>query len=95
MQTDMRAHHNPTRQADLHRLAVALGERLAAACPRCRCPGWGVVGVGGAKPCPLCGGPTREPATTTSACASARCGHTGEVLLPGTGDATWCDRCNP
>lgn len=95
VQADLRADRNPTRQRALRRLARALADRLAARCPTCRQPGWGRIGVGGALPCPLCGGPTNRPAFTVSACAAAVCGRRAETPVAEAGDAQWCPRCNP
>ena len=43
IQTDMRAHMNPTRMATLGRLASALAERLSTLCPACGMPVYGQV----------------------------------------------------
>jgi hypothetical protein len=43
VETDMRAHVNPTRQKVIRRPAFRLARRLAAACPSCGAPGWGRI----------------------------------------------------
>ncbi len=43
VETDMRAHLNPTRMRTIAALAVQLGRRLATLCPSCNAPGWGRV----------------------------------------------------
>lgn len=58
VETDMRAHVNPTRQQVLRKVAVQLGQRLATLCPECRTPGWGLVDVVRGLPCEWCGGET-------------------------------------
>lgn len=58
LETDMRAHHNPTRMATIGRLAERLAARLRARCPKCASPGFGVVGVEKGLPCEWCGGPS-------------------------------------
>ncbi|PSR30723.1 MAG: hypothetical protein C7B46_17655 [Sulfobacillus benefaciens] len=58
VETDMRAHMNPTRQQVLYELALALTRRLAALCPLCHTPGWGLVEVVKGLPCEWCGGET-------------------------------------
>ncbi len=58
VETDMRAHMNPTRRRVLHELATALGRRLATLCPKCRTPGWGLVELVRGLPCEWCGGET-------------------------------------
>lgn len=58
VQTDMRAHMNPTRMRAIGRLAERLAERLASPCPGCVMPGFGVVEVRKGLPCEACGGPS-------------------------------------
>lgn len=58
VQTDMRAHMNPTRMAALGRLAERFADRLACLCPACRTPGYGLIGVEKGLPCAWCGGPS-------------------------------------
>lgn len=41
VETDMRAHFNPTRMRAIGVLAQQLGRRLARTCPDCGAPGWG------------------------------------------------------
>jgi hypothetical protein len=43
VQTDMRAHMNPTRMAMIQEAADTLAQRLATACPDCGAPGWGRI----------------------------------------------------
>lgn len=58
VQTDMRAHMNPTRMATLSRLATAFAECLASSCPACGMPGYGQVDVETGLPCEACGAPS-------------------------------------
>ncbi|MCL4520892.1 MAG: hypothetical protein M1415_04795 [Firmicutes bacterium] len=58
VESDMRAHMNPTRQKVLQEVAMNLGRRLATLCPKCRTPGWGLVDVVKGLPCEWCGEPT-------------------------------------
>ena len=55
LETDMRAHCNPTRRVAIRRLAFRLVRRVASACPSCGAPGWGVVGTIAGLPCSACG----------------------------------------
>ncbi len=55
VQTDMRAHMNPTRMATVRRLANALSDRLATSCPGCDMPGYGLVDIESGLPCEWCG----------------------------------------
>lgn len=58
VETDMRAHHNPTRMAVIRGLAVRLARRLATLCPGCTAPGFGRTGEVVGLPCAWCGSPT-------------------------------------
>lgn len=56
IQTDMRAHMNPSRMAALSGLAQKLCARLASPCPNCGSPGFGMVEIAQGLPCSWCGG---------------------------------------
>lgn len=43
VETDMRAHVNPSRMTVISELATKLAERLATHCKRCDTPGWGKI----------------------------------------------------
>lgn len=43
LETDMRAHCNPTRMAAIRQLSFLLVRRLSSLCPSCGAPGWAVV----------------------------------------------------
>ncbi|MDX2012369.1 MAG: DUF6671 family protein [Myxococcaceae bacterium] len=94
LETDMRAHLNPLRQASIRRALERCVSALATRCPRCDWPGF----VGGAPvpglPCEACGTPTRLAHHVERSCR--HCHHTVELppempLAP----ASRCDSCNP
>lgn len=58
LETDMRAHCNPTRMGVIGRLAVKLVRRLLSQCPSCQAPGFGIEGQERGLPCSLCGNAT-------------------------------------
>jgi hypothetical protein len=58
VETDMRAHLNPTRMASIRTLAFRLVRRIGRLCPACGAPGWGVVDTIAGLPCGWCGSPT-------------------------------------
>lgn len=95
VETDLRAHCNPTRQALIRAAAEDLARRLRSACPACAAPGYGVDGRQPGRPCCECGAPTREPLAERWRCV--RCGHGEERPLAGSGcaDPARCDLCNP
>lgn len=98
IQSDMRAHMNPTRMAALGRLAAKLVERLQRRCPACGAPGFGVVGVEAGLPCADCGGPSNLVSHRLLACARPGCDHR-EARPREDGltqaDPWHCPRCNP
>jgi hypothetical protein len=72
VETDMRAHFNPTRMRTINALAVQLGQRLATPCPKCGAPGWGRLSA--TWEMPVDGAPF--VARETVGCAG--CGHRQE-----------------
>ena len=96
VETDMRAHLNPTRMASIRGLAVRLARRLATACPACAAPGWGQTGVVRGLTCAGCGGATNLVAALVFGCG--RCRHSHETPRPDgrrTTDPGNCPNCNP
>lgn len=70
VETDMRAHLNPTRMVAIRRLARRFANRLATNCPNCASPGWGQIGVTKGLPCELCGSPTGWAIFEVSGCVA-------------------------
>ncbi len=93
VETDMRAHLNPTRMREIRRLGVALARRLRSACPACGAPGWGRVGARAGLPCADCGTPTYAIAADVLGCAA--CGERREIRRGGRADPGSCPECNP
>jgi len=96
VETDMRAHMNPSRLAVIRRLAFRLGRRLLRCCSVCETPGWGVVGMIKGLPCEECGHPTEIVSELVEACP--RCTH--RVHRPRydgrrAASAHACPYCNP
>jgi hypothetical protein len=94
VETDMRAHLNPLRQASIRRAMERCLDALAAPCPACAWPGF----VGGQRepglPCEVCGTPTCLPRAVIRTCT--HCGHVTRVAEPNqTAPASRCDTCNP
>jgi hypothetical protein len=58
IETDMRAHVNPTRMTEIGRLAATLAKRIATPCPSCAAPGFGIVRREAGLPCADCETPT-------------------------------------
>lgn len=96
VQTDMRAHMNPTRMATLGRLASALAARLCSLCPACDAPGYGQVDVEVGLPCEWCGGESLMVRHRIFGCVA--CAH--RETRPRTdgkthADPGHCPGCNP
>lgn len=96
VQTDMRAHMNPTRMRLIRKLAIKLTRRLQKPCELCQCPGWGLTGVEPGLPCGLCGFPSDAARFEIYSCP--RCEH--KAKLPRQDGLTHvdpgaCQRCNP
>jgi hypothetical protein len=96
IETDMRAHLNPTRMKVIEKLAETLALRLTVACPECSTPGWGKVGVETGLPCRWCENPTNEIKMEVFGCA--KCSYKS-VFPPEHGkekaDPGQCVFCNP
>ncbi|MFC5192068.1 DUF6671 family protein [Algoriphagus aquatilis] len=96
VETDMRAHLNPTRMKVIKETAQKLLEKIRSCCPSCSLPGFAVVSAEPGLPCSWCGTPTRSILFQTKTCT--HCGHTDRVHFPQgktTEDPMYCDRCNP
>ncbi|BBF99652.1 MULTISPECIES: DUF6671 family protein [Pseudonocardia] len=96
VETDMRAHVNPTRMREIGLLADRLASRLATLCPACGAPGYGPVGHEPGLPCDTCGEPTWLTLATIHGCArcSRRSRHPRQDGRRGA-DPTFCECCNP
>jgi hypothetical protein len=96
IETDMRAHFNPTRMKSLAALAERLGRRLATLCPACDAPGFGRTGSRLGLPCEDCCTPTQMIAAEVFSCQS--CNQREERLRSDTllkAPARYCPECNP
>ncbi|MCP9841463.1 hypothetical protein KBY93_12580 [Synechococcus sp. J7-Johnson] len=96
VETDMRAHRNPTRMESLRVLATRLASRIASACPSCGAQGWGRLDVVPGLPCIWCGMPTTLTKRERFGCVS--CSHTEEHPRPDgltEADPQHCPLCNP
>ncbi|MBX3710624.1 MAG: hypothetical protein KF800_01460 [Lysobacter sp.] len=96
VETDMRAHMNPTRMQQIALLAERLVSRAGACCPQCRTPGFGKTGILPGLPCADCGTPTAAVLSEVASCSA--CGFR-DVRGRSDGlteaDPAQCDLCNP
>lgn len=96
VETDMRAHLNPTRMSVIRQLGEKLANRLACTCPNCMTPGWGVIDVEVGLPCAWCGQPTSLIKSEIVGCA--KCSYRESQALPNAqqqAEPKFCGFCNP
>ncbi|BBG01214.1 MULTISPECIES: DUF6671 family protein [Pseudonocardia] len=96
LETDMRAHVNPTRMREISVLAHQLASRLATLCSACGTPGYGPVDREPGLPCGTCGEPTSLTLATIHGCA--HCPHRSRHPRDDCqrrADPTFCECCNP
>lgn len=96
IETDMRAHLNPTRMKSLAVLAERLARRLLSLCPACRTPGFGCTETRTGLGCLECGAPTRMTVAEIFCCT--KCEHREERLRWDglrAAPAQYCPACNP
>jgi hypothetical protein len=96
VETDMRAHLNPTRMHQIGLLAGQLAGRLATLCPACRAPGHGPVENEPGLPCRACTTPTALSRAVVHGCA--RCPHRSRRPRADgrtRADPACCPYCNP
>lgn len=96
VETDMRAHMNPSRMRTISNLAKALASRLATPCPVCGSPGWGRIGIESGLPCSWCAQPTALASAEILGCPT--CSHSEKQALHEDmhfADPGLCQNCNP
>ena len=94
LETDVRAHMNPTRMEMIGQAAQDLARRLCTLCPICDAPGFQLAERVPGLPCEDCGTPTREARAEIHRCV--RCGYQVTVVRPEkVTSAGRCDFCNP
>lgn len=96
LETDMRAHMNPTRMLAIEKLTGKLAGRLATPCPSCGSPGFGQVDAKPGLPCAACGAPTELIAIEVFGCPACdymeRRPRTDGIV---SADPGQCPFCNP
>ncbi len=95
VETDGRAHANPTRMKTIRRAGEDLARKLSSSCPACATPGFWIVERVPGLPCHDCGAPTGELLCEVQGCL--KCAHRVEHLCndPPYADPGRCDNCNP
>ena len=95
IETDMRAHANPTRMNNIEKATHNLISRLMNFCPTCDTPGFIISQVIKGLPCELCGLPSEMTLKFVYSCY--KCKHEQEELFPRGhyAPARYCHYCNP
>jgi hypothetical protein len=95
IETDMRAHRNPTRMAAIERATLDLVRRYNSRCPICGHPGFDITERRRGLPCAWCGTPTFVIKTEVLCCQA--CGHRLERCATPSpaADPGQCEVCNP
>lgn len=94
LETDMRAHRNPTRMRAIRRATVDLLRRYRSCCPRCARPGFVVSERVPGLPCAACGSPTAVTVAEVVTCAGCAYRIERAAAAP-VADPSRCDLCNP
>ncbi len=94
VETDMRAHRNPTRMRAIKRATLDLVRRYRSLCPECDRPGFAITERLAGLPCSWCGEPTNALRAEVMVCAG--CAHrTERPVEAATADPGQCNDCNP
>jgi len=96
IETDMRAHRNPTRMQNITKATEDLVKNMESLCPQCGTPGFVIVNVKRGVLCGCCGRPTDRPNILVYKCS--KCDYSQEspvVDTPASVDAGECEYCNP
>lgn len=96
IESDMRAHRNPTRMIAIQKATKDLLNNVNSYCPRCKAPGYMVVNFEKGLPCLLCGQSTQLPLKAVYECD--HCRHQEKRLVTKYGDfadPSQCNYCNP
>jgi hypothetical protein len=96
VQTDMRAHLNPSRQKVIEQAVNKLAEKLKSNCPSCKKPGFDCTKTISGLPCEYCHYPTRLAMTYIFECE--HCSHEEERNNSTSvqfASQAYCDLCNP
>lgn len=96
LETDMRAHLNPTRMTAINRTARWLALRVARCCHACSTPGFGIIDVERGLPCNGCNEPTQLIVAEKHGCGACKFSMRRRIRPAGLrAEPLWCQECNP
>jgi hypothetical protein len=96
LETDMRAHYNPTRMKNIAKATSNLLRKIKNNCPQCNIPGFDITQRIKGLPCAMCGMPTTLIHSVIYQCQKCSCSQ--EKLFPDDidfADPGQCMYCNP
>ncbi|CAN5124995.1 hypothetical protein BH11PAT3_BH11PAT3_1610 [soil metagenome] len=96
IETDMRAHRNPTRMRNIAKATGDLVKNMRNLCPECSMPGFVAVDTKRGALCASCSRPIDSPTALVYKCF--KCEYTKDSALPEsapTADPATCEHCNP
>ncbi|MBW4670982.1 MAG: hypothetical protein KME60_27050 [Cyanomargarita calcarea GSE-NOS-MK-12-04C] len=96
IETDMRAHYNPTRMVNIAKATRDLVSKINSQCPNCSTPGFEITQRSKGLPCGGCYLPTSLTLTVIYQCK--KCSFSQEKLFPDErefADPAQCMYCNP
>lgn len=95
IETDMRAHANPTRMKNIQKATEDLVSKLLSLCPTCGATGFIATDTVRGLPCEWCGKPSEMILKYIYSCR--KCKHTEEKYFPNGqwANSRYCGFCNP
>jgi len=96
IESDMRAHRNPTRMKAIGKATEDLIKNITSLCPKCQAPGFVVIDFEKGLKCSICGIPTDLPLNDIYQCSI--CGHSDKKRITKHGNTAYpqyCGYCNP
>lgn len=95
VETDMRAHRNPMRMANIEKATQHMLANYLSVCPQCSCPGFVVTQTIKGLPCEVCSQPTHMVLEHLSVCKQCKFTLSQKFPKGQTCPAQYCDYCNP
>ena len=95
VETELRAHLNPTRMKHIEKLGHQLIDRLISLCPQCKAPGCGQAQLTPELTCKTCGSNAGKMGAEIIRCSQCEYFEKKSHVSPNHTDAWLCPNCNP
>lgn len=95
IESDLRAHANPTRMKTIEQAAIDLVKHAGSYCPNCHSPGYAAVEAIRGMPCEDCGSPTEMLRGEVWLCSPCGYKNTVQRTDASSAEARFCSYCNP